>query len=114
MGVASILTNFAIGNFILAGTDSLRLTGSVANALYVGVLDIGGLANTNNLTLDVNLYYDANQAANAYLGGLAYDLDGAGQLLPYPGFVIPEPSSLGFMALAGAGLMLRRKRPRVH
>jgi T5SS/PEP-CTERM-associated repeat protein len=111
-GLAAITTNFAIGSFIVAPTDTLRLTGAVFNALYVGALDFGGLSNTNNLTLDVNLYYDSTLAANSYLASTTYDLAGAGMLIPYPGIaeIIPEPSSLAFLLAAGCGLLFRRAR----
>jgi T5SS/PEP-CTERM-associated repeat protein len=113
VGIASIVDNYAIGTLVLSPSDSLRLTGTVANALYVGALDIGGLANTNNLLLDINLYYDSNQVANAYLNGLVYDLAGNGLLIPYPGPgvpVIPEPAALFLFVLGASASRLRRAR----
>src|SRR5262249_15691500 len=79
--IGAVDTNFAIGTLILAANDTLHLTGAVNNALYVGVLDIGGLANTNNLDLEINLYYDAG--LNPYLGSNTYAL-GVGSLIPFP------------------------------
>jgi hypothetical protein len=111
-GIAAVLTNFAIGDFNLSSVDTLRLTGAATNALYVGELDIGGLQNTNHLTLDINLYYDSTLAANNYLGTNSYDLAGAGMLLPYPGLgavVVPEPSALLLLVLAGSAVLLRRR-----
>jgi T5SS/PEP-CTERM-associated repeat protein len=105
-GIAAVVTNYAIGTLQLAVGDSLILTGAVANALYVGVLDIGGIANTNNLTLDVNLYYDSG--LNPYLGGNTYSL-GTGSLIPYPS-VVPEPGTLSFLLAAGLLLGLRRRQ----
>ena len=111
-GIAAVLTNFAIGEFALSAIDTLLLTGAATNALYVGALDFGGLANTNNLTLDVNLYYDSTLAANSYLGTNTYDLAGAGMLIPYPGatVVIPEPSALLLILLASSAMLRRRTR----
>jgi T5SS/PEP-CTERM-associated repeat protein len=113
-GIGSVDTNFAIGTMRLAVGDSLRVTGGVANAVYVGVLDLGGIANTNSLTLDINLYYDT--ALNPYLGGNAYAL-GAGSLLPYPA-IIPEPGSALLLAAAlavcASGLRRRGRRQPGH
>lgn len=102
-GIAAVVSNFAIGTLVLSPGDTLQLTGNPTNALYVGALDLGGLQYTNHLALDVDLYYDATLAANAWLGSNTFLL-GSGSLLPYPGFLpIPEPSP--FLAL-GTGLAL--------
>ncbi|MCC7517833.1 MAG: PEP-CTERM sorting domain-containing protein [Verrucomicrobiae bacterium] len=110
ISVIQLATNFAFGTLSLAAGNALSLTGGVANALYVGTLDLQGLADTNDLAsrlwLGINLYYDPSQPGNTYLNGLSYDLPGAGWLIP-----IPEPSA--FLAV-GAGLallaFLRRRR----
>lgn len=110
LNVAQLATNFAIGTFSLAAGNTLILTGGAANALYVGTLDLQGLASTNDLAarlwLGINLYYDAYAPGNAYLNGLTYDLPGAGLLIP-----IPEPRAL-LAIVAGLALLgwLRRSR----
>ena len=109
-GIDAVVTNYAIGTLQLAVGDSLLLTGAVANALYVGVLDIGGIAHTNNLTLDINLYYDSG--LNPYLGGNTYSL-GSGSLIPYPAAIIPEPSMLTLSLVVGALIQLWRRKNRV-
>ncbi len=106
-----VTNNFAIGTLQLFGAgDTLRVTGAVVNALYVGTLDLGALANTNNLFTDVNLYYDANLPANAYLARSTYDLPGNGMLIPYG---VPEPGSLLF-AMTTLGLLFRLGRRPTH
>jgi hypothetical protein len=98
--------NFAIGTLTLAPGDLLRFTGGVSNALYVGVFDLGGgLANTNHLVLDINVYYDSSLAGNAYLGGGTYDLTGTGMLI-----AIPEPSPILIMATGMMLLAVIRRR----
>lgn len=110
LNVTQLATNFAIGTFSLAAGNTLILTGDAANALYVGTLDLQGLASTNDLAarlwLGINLYYDAYAPGNAYLNGLTYDLPGAGLLIP-----IPEPRAL-LAIVTGLALLgwLRRSR----
>ncbi len=106
--LADVTNNFAFGTLKIAGAgDTLRVTGDVNNALYVGALNLGVLANTNNLITDVNVYYDNTLLANAYLGSATYDLQGAGMLIPYG---VPEPS---FLVPVGIGMLawLRRRKP---
>ncbi len=109
LNVAQLATNFAIGTFSLAAGNTLTLTGDVVNALYVGALDLQGLASTNELGsrlwLGINLYYEAHHPGNAYLNGLTYDLPGSGFLIP-----IPEPSALGALATGSALLWFLRRR----
>ncbi len=106
--LSDVTNNFAFGTLILAGAgDTLRVTGAVNNALYVGALDLGALANTNNLFTDINVYYDANLAANAYLGRSVYDLVGNGMLIPYG---VPEPATLLILGAGLAGVLFKRRR----
>jgi autotransporter-associated beta strand protein len=107
----ALVTNFSLGEFAVAPGNNVQLAGArgagFSNALYVGWLDLGG--STNNLasalTLDVNMYYDRYDARNAYLGGLTYDLWGAGGGLLIP---IPEPATSA-LVLLGLGFLLRRR-----
>lgn len=81
MGEAT--NRFLIGTLQLAAGETLKVTGGAGTALYAGAVDIGGLGNLNNLTLDVDLFYDDTLAANAWLGGMAYRPTGSsGQLRP--------------------------------
>ncbi|MCC7519598.1 MAG: hypothetical protein IT578_10480 [Verrucomicrobiae bacterium] len=109
ISIAQLATNFAIGTLNIAVNNSLQITGGVANALYIGTLDIGGL-NTNLLgsilTLNVNLYYDQHLAGNAYLDGKTFQFAGwEGSLIP-----IPEASTFGAMAMGLALLVVLRRR----
>ncbi len=107
--LADVTNHFVFGTLQIAGAgDTLRVTGAVNNALYVGTLDLGALANTNKLMTDVNVYYDANLPGNAYLGRTTYDLLGAGMLIPYG---VPEPGILlwGVLAVGGIGWRLRHR-----
>jgi autotransporter-associated beta strand protein len=110
--VASLATNFSVGALGVAPGNSLRLLGDPSNALYVGVLDLGGLGTNllaNVLDLDVNMYYDASAAGNTYLGGQTYTYAGwSGSLIPL-GIPIPEPS-VSLVLAAGAGLLLALRR----
>lgn len=123
LSVADLATNFSIGTLTIGLSNRLTVTGTkvgaLTNALYVGTLDLfawntnAGLSLTNTLQTalslpNINLYYDKNLAANAYLQGLSFDLwDGNGLLIP-----IPEPSALTLTLVASAfsALLLRRKR----
>ena len=108
-GIATVSNNFAIGALTLSPGDTLRLSGASSNALYVGTFDIGGLGYTNNLALDVNLYYDVTLAANLWLGSNTFLL-GSGSLIPYPGFsAIPEPGAAFALSL-GLGLLVWMRR----
>jgi hypothetical protein len=112
--------NFAVGSFEIAAGGSLLLSGSAAtasaNALYVRefVLD-GGLAQLSGIHSNgVSIYYDPAFAANAYLSGRDYALDGAGRLMAVA--AVPEPRTQ-VMLLAGLalmGLVARRRRLERH
>jgi hypothetical protein len=114
-----LATNFSIGTLSIALGNRLTLTGHAGgtNALYVGILDLSAwgtnaVALTNTLqgalNLNINLYYDKYDTANAYLQGVAFNLwDGKGLLIP-----IPEPSALGAGAAGLAFLIFLRRRSR--
>ncbi len=105
--INDVTNNFAIGTLIVAGVgDTLRVTGAVNNSLYVSALDLGGLANTNHLVTDVNVYYDGNLAANSYLNKASYDLPGAGMLIPYG---VPEPAILLWITAGLIGAIKSRR-----
>ncbi|NUN93863.1 MAG: PEP-CTERM sorting domain-containing protein, partial [Verrucomicrobiae bacterium] len=113
LNVAQLATNFSLGRLELGLGNRLQITGGLANAFYVGALDLGGLgtnALAGSLDLDVNLYYDPNLGENAFLAGQTYSFAGWNGSLTPLGIPIPEPTS--FLAM-GAGLMtlilLRRR-----
>ena len=64
------------------------------------VINITGF---NGLTI----YYDPRNAANAYLAGLNYFLEGGGELVAN----VPEPASIAFV-LTGLGFISLRRRRR--
>ncbi len=110
--LANVTNDFALGTLMIAEAgDTLRVTGDVANALYVGALNLGSLANTNNLITDVNVYYDNTLVANAYLGSATYDLQGAGMLIP---FGVPEPASMMILLFGTAGFLARHRSRKSH
>ncbi len=120
MNVAQLATNFSIGTLSISLSNNVTLTGlksgAATNALYVGWLDLSawntnaGASLTNALfaalTLpDINLYYDAGDARNAYLQDASYALWGGGGLL----IPIPEPSTF-LIVLSGAALLVAIRR----
>lgn len=114
VSVSQLATNFSLGTMMISLGNTLQLTGGVANALYVGQLDLGGLGTNllgSVLDLDVNLYYDPNTVGNGYLNGLTYDFAGwDGALIPL-GIPIPEPSSIALILLGAlsVGILARRR-----
>ncbi|QSA95832.1 hypothetical protein [Methylococcus sp. EFPC2] len=76
--------NFAWGGLKLDTGAVLNLKdGNAVNgaALYVGALELGGgISQLANINSAFDIYYDVNNALNAYLGGSAYALTGGGQL----------------------------------
>jgi T5SS/PEP-CTERM-associated repeat protein len=100
--------NFAWGALHVDAGKELRLISPGAGrAIYVrdllldgGVDQIGSITSTST---PVNLYYDANSPANAYLGGRTYHAPGA-EILP-----VPEPGT-AMLVLPGVWLLTRRHR----
>jgi hypothetical protein len=106
--------NFAWGALTLDSGQSLTLwDGNLVGGggFYVGVLSLAdGLGQMNSINLNgVNLYYNPSLPQNDYLGDRTYHLAGGGSIIPVPGLPAPEPSSLTFAALAGLGLLARRR-----
>jgi len=56
---------------------------------------------------DLAITYDANNPANAYLLDATYALPGGGSLTPVNA---PEPTCAGMIAMAGCGLLGRRRQ----
>jgi hypothetical protein len=109
---AGYKNNFAIGVFELQSGGSLDIfdsnaTGSLANSVETQELD-GGLGQLSSFTGNgANVYYDASNAANAYLDDGAYALDGDGSLISEQD--VPEPGTGAFLffgALVFGGLLL--------
>ncbi len=116
---AQLATNFSMGTLSIALSNNLTVTGTksglLTNALYVGWLDLSawntnaGTSLTNTLQValslpDINLYYDASDARNAYLQDASYALWGGGGLL----IPIPEPSPILIVAVGLALLAVFR------
>jgi len=102
--------NFAWGELLLDAGNTLSLDGvNTDSVFYTGAivgLDIAGNTITNITGNNLDIYYDAGNAANAYLGGLTYDLTGGGKLIAA---ATPEPATL-LLAAPALGIFLRRKR----
>jgi hypothetical protein len=104
--------NFAWGTLQLDSGQSLILQDGNATpggALYVDVLSLAdGLGQINDITGNgLNVYYNGNDPANAYLGGQTYPLANGGALIA----ATPEPGGLaGLLAVGAAGWLRRRRR----
>ena len=109
--------NFSWGVLSLDSGNILYLYDSYpsdSGALYVGEilgLDISGFDVSNIYGNGLNIYYLSYLPQNSYLGGLTYNLQSGGQLIPVTP-VVPEPGTLfllgaGFLGLAGAGIRKR-------
>ena len=104
--------NFAWGQLILDSGGSLSLgngTGLSAGtngAFYTYILTLaGGVSQIANITGNgVSIYYDPTNSANAYLGDKTYSLTNGGEIAP-----VPEPAPVALLAIAGAGMLLRRR-----
>ena len=74
----------------------------------------GGLGELANISDSHNIYYDANDPANAYLNDKIYSLNGGGFLLPASGLgVVPEPGTTALVMLGGLAVAIyawRRSR----
>jgi hypothetical protein len=103
--------NFAWGTLHIAAGNDLELFDGNATpgaALYVGEITGASLAGSavSNISgaAGVNIYYQPDLPANAYLGGLVYDFGVSGQLLPIQP-PVPVPAVPGWSA-AALGLLL--------
>lgn len=103
--------NFAWGELLLDAGNTLSLDGVNGDSAFytVAILGLDIVGNTvENITGNGhNIYYDATDAANAYLKGLTYDLANGGKLIAA---ATPEPATLFLAAPALLTLLRRRKR----
>jgi fibronectin-binding autotransporter adhesin len=131
--LAGYTDNFAWGSLDLTGQSLTLLDGDdiAGGALYVG--SILGVTFQGSLVTDItgnglDIYYNPDLEANAYLAGLTYDLIGGGQLAPVAAELLalnrevqlgqtmqthqtPLPAScwLFLSGLVGLGLLGRKK-----
>jgi hypothetical protein len=136
-----LVDNYAFRAITLENDITLTLDGSaLSNALYVDKIDIG----SNNLFRissyivgnGMNIYYNADNYENRYLGGASYNLGGGGKLLPITLLeagaagvqfasgtlsesssapiisAVPEPTTGGLVALGLLALAVRRRAGR--
>ncbi len=113
--------NFAWGTLSITGGGSVTLTADSTSryAQYVttilGVtLNSGQVTNISEATgSDLNIYYLASAAGNAYLNDKIYNLTGGGELIPVSGATpgsVPLPPAVLLLAPGLAGLTAMRNR----
>jgi hypothetical protein len=135
-----LVGNYAFRSITLESNVTLTLEGNALNdALYVDRIDLG----TNSLFRvssyivgnGINIYYNADNEENRYLGGASYGLGGGGRLLPISELeaaasgmslssgssfqsvpsapllisAVPEPTTGGLVALGLLALACRRR-----
>jgi hypothetical protein len=102
----SYIINFAQLNLLGGGTYSIGELDNYGNLNATGTISIGTLLDLvifNGTVMDIKgtpgtiIYYDQTITANNYLGGLTYNLEGGGYLMP-----VAEPATMLFL---GAGLI---------
>jgi hypothetical protein len=124
---AGYTDNFAWGTLQVDPNETLVLQDGNADpggALYVGVAqllgapsgsDLAGYIESHLLNADagnlLNIYYDPTLSDNAYLDAQTYTLGNGGYLAPVS---VPEPPMLGVLAVAGIGLMHRKRRQKLN
>lgn len=108
---AGYTNNFAIGDLDLQTGAAVSVGPSFTNnAVYVEALTLGGgLGQLSSLTSSINIYYDPNNALNAYLLGGTYALTGGGFLEPVTAVPEPTTAALG-LGLVGLLCAWRRRR----
>ena len=115
IGSTGYQNNFAWNTLAIDSLQSLSLSDGVtaANvAFYTDVLSGAQVSGNSILNISgngFNIYYDPLFAANAYLGGLTYNLSGGGQLIADS---VPTPEPATGALLAGFVLILAGLRPR--
>jgi hypothetical protein len=102
--------NFAWGEVKVNNGVTLDLLaggGGNASALYASVFLLqGGLSQLSQINSSYNIYYDATQAANAYLLDKNYSLTGGGQLIAdNMAAPVPLPGGIWLFGSALAGLL---------
>ncbi len=109
--LAGFRDNFAWEELEIAFNESLTLLdgNSIEGAaLYVGVLNLQSVDQLALISSPFNIYYDALNPGNQYLGGQSYSLNGGGSLVPV---TIPEPGHVAILlAIALPGLLATRRR----
>jgi hypothetical protein len=96
--VKGYANNFATGGLLLPSGNSLTLLDgnpTQSGAIYTELLLLqDGVPQIANIATDgqMSIYYDPNNAANAYLGGDTYPLNGGGVIAPVPDRT-PPPAS---------------------
>jgi len=101
--------NFAWALLSITGNGLDLEAASPGDALYVyGIIgaNISGDFITNIMGNGDDIYYDPNDSANAYLGGLDYSLENGGELIA----TVPEPTTILIFGAGLAGLFASRRR----